>query len=169
MSHPHQSVFAGSSFNHRALRYKEQIMNSKVGGSLPEKRILAIFQPQEWVDGPEGAARDVGCAATFDATKAVLRMPLAFIHRLKDASEDADYIHTYSDTCLDHFPYEVKLVSAVQEFFGVKRLIDITEDMLLHFRRQYGPLSVDADHVGDRSLFDRLASMLVRQRIALFR
>lgn len=78
-------------------------MNSKVGGSLPEKRILAIFQPQEWVDGPEGAARDVGCAATFDATKAVLRMPLAFIHRLKDASEDADYIHTYS-ACSSKLP-----------------------------------------------------------------
>lgn len=65
---------------------------------------------------------------SFDATATILAMPLADILRIEDHQNSSDSIgeqHVNHDG-----PFEVEIVDAIIEFFGVGELEEITQEML---------------------------------------
>ena len=102
-------------------------------GKLPGKRILAIFQPQAWVDDN---AIDIDGQEEVDITEKVLALPLEKIHRLADQDLAADTV--LYDQALEHDgPNRVEVAEQVCEFFAVSDLSSITEERLLAERMAY--------------------------------
>lgn len=101
--------------------------------ALKGKRILAIFQPQAWVDD---CALDIDGQEEIDITEKVLALPLEKIHRLADQDLATDTV--LYDQALEHDgPNRVEVAEQVCEFFAVSDLSSITEEQLLAERMAY--------------------------------
>ncbi|KKI36161.1 hypothetical protein VI03_25700 [Burkholderia vietnamiensis] len=100
-------------------------------GKSPKKRIMAVFQPQAWVNDH---AMDIDHRTDVDVTDKVLSLPLDTIHRLADDDYDTDDLVDLQ--ALGHNgPFYVEVSKQVCEFFGVAELSDVTEDMLASARQ----------------------------------
>lgn len=94
------------------------------------RRIEATFHKQTW--GGRGGNDALDCGQEeFDATHAVLLLPLSAIHELEDSSDSSDAIGT---TLVDwHGPcFVTGLEDSLLSYFGVLDACDITEE---HLRR----------------------------------
>ncbi len=96
------------------------------------RRIFAHFQPQAWVNG---YALDIDGDCDLDVTERLLEMSLIDIQSL-----DSDYYPSdelvYGMT--GHIgPHKHTVKNSVLEFFGVAKLSEITEAMLMEKRLQY--------------------------------
>lgn len=86
-------------------------------------RILAKFQPQEWKDNK---AIDIEGAFEQDVTSRVLSLSLDEIQRLKDGRANVENLVTHHHTG----PRFVEVVDAVLEYFDLRSIRKITQDML---------------------------------------
>lgn len=88
------------------------------------KDIIGVFEREEWID-------DVATpldSEEFVATEYVLGLSLEAIHAIRDGRESSDQVglaHVLYDG-----PFTVRIVEAIQEFFGVESVADVTEEML---------------------------------------
>jgi hypothetical protein len=95
-------------------------------------RVIAHFQPQGWI---RGHAIDLEGDCDIDVTERLLDMALADIHDLDDNNYQSDGL-VYGMT--SHVgPHYVTVKDSVLGYFGVARLSDITEAMLMEKRLQY--------------------------------
>jgi len=95
------------------------------------KRIEVVFQPQAWIDDH---AVDIDGGISVDVTSRVVPLPLDTIRRLVD-QDYAIYTLLYAHAVEHDGPCRVEVVEPVCEFFGVKDLSEITEEMLLQARQ----------------------------------
>ncbi|KAF7962619.1 hypothetical protein AWV80_19355 [Cupriavidus sp. UYMU48A] len=90
-----------------------------------------VFQPQAWIDD---CAVDIDCGITVVVTHRVLSLSLDKIRRLGNQDFAIDTV--LRAHALEHDgPCRVDVAEPVCEFFGVKDLSEITEDMLLEARQ----------------------------------
>ncbi|WP_186214511.1 hypothetical protein [Burkholderia gladioli] len=106
---------------------------SSVRQEMPDKRIMAVFQPQAWINDD---ATDIDGREDVDVTERVLRLPLDRVHALQDYRDSTELLVDGSTVAIEHDgPFTVKAVDSICTFFGVKDLSDITEDMLVAARQ----------------------------------
>lgn len=89
------------------------------------RRLFVTFVPQEWINN-----QSVPCGATEqkDATDHLLQLRLSEIHALRDRDISSDEF--VDALAWAHYgPFEVRVVQAVKEYFGVGDLSDITQSM----------------------------------------
>lgn len=99
---------------------------------VDDRRVIAHFQPQAWV---HDTAMDIDGACDLDVTGRVLALSAEVIHQLEDDDYPSDEL-VYGLT--DHVgPHYVSVKESILEFFGVDRLVDITEEMLIEKRLLY--------------------------------
>jgi len=99
---------------------------------IDDRRVIAHFQPQAWV---HDTAMDIDGACDLDVTDRVLALSAEVIHQLEDDDYPSDEL-VYGLT--DHVgPHYVSVKESILEFFGVDRLVDITEEMLIENRLLY--------------------------------
>ena len=92
-----------------------------------ERKIVGRFVRQGWGGRKNQDALYLG-EENFDATAAILKLPLEKIHELQDCDTSSDEI---GRACVYHEgPCEVSLVDSMLEFFGVDSREDITQDAL---------------------------------------
>lgn len=109
----------------------ETIRQGRPDGELLEKRILAVFLPQAWVND---YATYIDGQQAVDVTKVVLEMDLQKIHALRDYSDSTDAL--IDTVALGHNgPFTVRAKDSICDFFEVKDLSDIAESMLLAARK----------------------------------
>lgn len=95
----------------------------------------ASFTRQVW-DGD--SARTIG-EAQVDVTRQVLGLSLDAVRRLTDCSYEADHLVGGTPEGDAHDgPFEVSVVDAVMEFFGVEDLAEVTQAMLQAARKRAG-------------------------------
>lgn len=96
-----------------------------------EDRIEVVFQPQAWINDN---AIDSDCGITVVVTHRVLSLSLDKIRQLGQQDFAIDTV--LRAHALEHDgPCRVDVAEPVCEFFGVKDLSEITEDMLLEARQ----------------------------------
>jgi len=99
---------------------------------VDDRRVIAHFQPQAWV---HDTAMDIDGACDLDVTDRVLALSAEVIHQLEDNDYPSDEL-VYGLT--DHVgPHYVSVKESILEFFGVDRLVDITEEILVEKRLLY--------------------------------
>lgn len=109
----------------------ETVLQDRPDGKLPEKRILAVFLPQAWVNN---SATYIDGQQAVDVTQVVLEMDLQKIHALRDYRDSTDAL--VDGVALGHNgPFTVRAKDSICDFFEVKDLSDITECMLLAARK----------------------------------
>lgn len=109
----------------------ETVLQGRPDGELPEKRILAVFLPQAWVND---YATYIDGQQAVDVTQVVLQMDLRKIHALRDYSDSTDAL--IDTVALGHNgPFTVRAKDSICDFFEAKDLSDITESMLLAARK----------------------------------
>lgn len=129
---PHHVAARQFLLAHNLAEY-EAMVAFRVDGKLPAKRIAAVFQPQAWVND---CATDIDGQEVVDVTDRVLRLSLDRIHGLQDYRDSTDDLMDGSSAVMKHDgPFTVRAVDSVREFFGVKELSDVTEDMLASARQ----------------------------------
>lgn len=102
------------------------------------KSIIALFQPQAWID--ENAV-DIDGKKEVDVTHRVLALSLTQIHGLKDYRNSTDDLVNATAVTIEHDgPFTVRAVDSICEFFGVDTLSDITCEMLDAARLEATPL-----------------------------
>jgi len=117
---------------------------------MPEKGIVAVFQPQAWINDH---ATDIDGLEDVDVTEQVLRLSLDRIHALQDYRDSTDDLVGGSSAALQHDgPFTVSAVDSVREFFDVKELSDITEDMLLAARQAMLKMQQSKPHNASQAL-----------------
>lgn len=92
-----------------------------------ERKIVGRFVRQGWGGRKNRDALYLG-EENFDATAAILRLPLEKIHELQDCDISSDEV---GRACVYHEgPCEVSLEDSMLEFFGVESREDITQGAL---------------------------------------
>lgn len=95
-------------------------------------RLLATFIPQAWENN---AVVELPGRCPVDVTSAVLALPLARLHGLEDYDLSAEVLVDVMD--IGHYgPFAVEVEAALQAFFEVESLPDITSDMLERARER---------------------------------
>jgi hypothetical protein len=103
-------------------------------GNLPQRRIIAVFQPQAWVND---YATDIDGRQEVDVTDAVLRRDLHRIHALQDYRDSTDTL--VDSRKLGHDgPSTVQVTDSVCVYFGVNALYEITQAHLDQVRSEIG-------------------------------
>lgn len=99
------------------------------------RRIEAIFHPQ-YDDKPHRGP--IGVETTWDATEAVLSLPLQELQALRDDDYASD--HLVPAPILDSHsgPYRVEVVEAIEAFFGGAALSELTQAQLDQAREEVG-------------------------------
>jgi hypothetical protein len=94
--------------------------------------IIGHFEKQQWT-GPRGDRAESLGEVEFDATDDILQMRAAELRKVKDCDETSDAI---GQGHVDHDgPCEVRIESAICEFFKVSDVADITNGMLQNARK----------------------------------
>ncbi|WP_454734467.1 hypothetical protein [Cupriavidus pauculus] len=113
-------------------------MNQQDEKTTQAKQIVAVFQPQAWIDD---YAVDIDCAVSVNVVHRVLALSLDKIHRLGEQDFAIDTV--FPAHALDHDgPCRVDLAEPVRAFFGVTDLSEITEQMLTAARQEAKALLV---------------------------
>ena len=107
-------------------------------------RIIGTFYKQQW--GGRKGDDAIACGEEeFDATTAVLLLPLDELVELEDNSESTD------DLGRDHVSWEgpcyVRLTDSVCDFFGVTDVEEITLDLLEKARAEFEPQQAQTETV----------------------
>ncbi|MBB5546550.1 hypothetical protein [Paraburkholderia fungorum] len=99
-------------------------MNSNNRSAIRQRRIVACFQPQAWVNN---CATDVDGQQDLDVTGVVLNMDLNRIHALEDYRDSTDIL--VNPVALGHNgPFTVRVVDSVCEYFDVGALAEVTQE-----------------------------------------
>lgn len=103
------------------------------------KVIMATFIPQAWQND---YAVEVDGRREVDVTTKVLQLPLESIRKMTDDQEQSDWLIEVDKMGEDgrghHGPFRVEVSYAIEKFFGVEELSDITPEMLANMRQQFG-------------------------------
>lgn len=95
---------------------------------MPQKKIIATFQAQQWGGRNQDYANSVGDPINIDVTYALLTTDLETIRELTDDSLEADGLVSGLH---DHDgPFAVHVKEAALDFFEVDDLRDVTQDMV---------------------------------------
>lgn len=101
---------------------------------MKQKRIVAVFQPQAWIND---YATDIDGQEDVDVTDRVLSMTLNRIHAIQDYRDSADDLVDGSMAAIEHDgPFTVCAEDSICEFFGVGEISEITDEMLRSARQQ---------------------------------
>ncbi len=120
------------------------------------RRVIAHFQPQAWIND---TATNIDGACDIDVTDQLLEMSLKDILFLEDDDYPSDEL-VYGLT--DHVgPHFVEVKDSVLEFFGVERLVDITEEMLFEKQRLHAMFSNSAIQNEDMIQTNKLSHSVV--------
>ena len=126
--------------------------------NLAERRIVGIAHAQEWNDYYQDF-RFSGAGQEVDVTGEVLLLDLDGIRALKDGSDNTNKLVT-AEGLVCNGPHFVEVVDEVCLFFGVSKLNDITQDVLVRARSERDGLvaePVDGPSEGRKALSnDRL-------------
>jgi hypothetical protein len=101
---------------------------------IQKGRIVAEFQPQAWKND---YAIDIDGLLEVDVTDRVLGMPLPVLQAIEDYRDSSDAL------CREQAeahggPFGVRVESAIQAFFGVEALEDVSQGRLTAKRSEHG-------------------------------
>lgn len=102
---------------------------------MNEKRILAVFQPQAWINDN---ATDIDGRVEVDVTTRVLGLSLERLQSLQDGRDSTDDLVYGTSAASEHNgPFTVTVVNNVCDFFEVTALADISAEMLRSVHQEY--------------------------------
>lgn len=120
------------------------------------RKIEGVFVQQRW-GGRKGDDAIFVDRVEFDATDAVLSMEHADLIELEDGADSSDDIGRQSVQWAG--PFEVQVVEAVCEYFGVESVRDITWEVLAYARAQVPKLETETVEVCFKLKLKRLGGV----------
>jgi hypothetical protein len=96
--------------------------------NFSQRKVIALFQPQEWSGRKKDYAENIGELIEIDVTYRLVNLDMETIKFLSDDSTESDELvrglHDHDG------PFAVYVVEAAQKFFRVEDLRDVTQEIL---------------------------------------